>query len=116
MKNKKVVVTITDGASQSGVIDKSHFKNMLIIMPAAWDAANITFLVSDNPTTGFVMLVDDAGAEVALTTVTVSTAISLTGVDKESLESAMFVKIRSGTNATPVNQTPGREFTVILSG
>lgn len=115
MKNDKQVVTITAGASQSTVIDKSHYKNMLIIMPAAWSAANITFLVSDNPTTGFVMLVDDAGTEVALTTVTISTAITMTSTDKEALESAMFIKLRSGTNATPVNQTAGAEITVILS-
>lgn len=114
MKTNKQVVTITAGGSQSTVIDKSNFKDMLIIMPTAWSAAGITFLVSDNPTTGFVMLKNDGGTEVALTAAA-STAITMTGAVKEALSSAMFVKIRSGNNATPVTQTPGREFTIVLS-
>lgn len=114
MKTNKQVVTITIGGSQSGVIDKSHYKNMLIIMPAAWSAAGITFLVSDNPTSGFVKLLNDGGTEVALTAAA-STAIAMSGAVKEALESAMFIKIRSGTAATPVNQTVGRSLTIILS-
>ena len=114
MKNNIQVVTITIGTSQSTVIDKSHYKNILIIMPAAWTAAGITFLVSDNPTTSFVMLKNDGGTEVALTAAA-STVITMSGAVKEALESAMFIKLRSGNNATPVNQTVGREFTIILS-
>ena len=114
MKNNKQVVTITAGASQSSVIDKSNFKNMLVIIPAAWTAAGITFLASDNPTTGFVKLVYNGGTEVALT-VAASTAIAMSGVIKDALEPAMFLKLRSGTADTPVNQTAGAKITVILS-
>jgi len=113
------IVTIPNNTKQSTVIDKSHYKNMVIIIPAEWDAADMTFLVSDNPTNGFVklMIADNnvAATEALIKTPAASMAIAPAGNLKIALENAMFIKLRSGVHGAEVAQTPGREFTIILS-
>ena len=113
------VLTVTMATTLSIIIDKSNYKNMLIIMPATWTAADITFAVSSTKTGDFSKLVyaetDTAPKEVRLKDPVVSTVISLGGKMREALEACPFVKLRSGTAASPVSQDLARTFTIVLS-
>ena len=98
-----VVILAATASGQSAVQDFGGGQmRMGLIMPAAWTAAHLTFLVSDSPTGTFTPLYTQAGAEVDLT-VAVSKAYSL---DTTVLNLAPFrwVIVRSGTNAVPVQQ------------
>jgi len=106
---------IEKGESESTVILKSGYKNMLIIMPAAWTAADITFLVSNNPKTGFVKLVKASDESEITSKASASEAVNLDGTLKEALGACAYVKIRSGTSTTPVNQVDRRTLIVVLS-
>ena len=109
------IVFIVKGESQSTVINKSGYKNMLIIMPAVWTAADITFLVSNNPTTGFVKLVKASDETEITSKASASEAVNMDGTLKEALGACAYVKIRSGTSALPVNQVDRRKLIVVLS-
>lgn len=106
---------ISKGESESTVICKSGYKNMLIIMPAEWTAADITFLVSNNPTTGFVKLVKASDESEITSKASASEAVNMDGTLKEALGACAYVKIRSGTSSVPVNQTNPRTLIVVLS-
>ena len=110
------IATMTNGASLSTVIDKSHYTRMLIIMPADWDAADIRFQVSDTKDGTFVPLeYGSDGAEV-IVKAEASVAIGLDGKIGEAIAAAPFVKISSeDAQASEVVQTPGRKFIIILS-
>jgi len=108
-------VIIAKGESESTVILKSGYKNMLIIMPAAWTAADITFLVSNKPTTGFVKLVKASDESEITSNASASEAVNMDGTIKEALGACAYVKIRSGTSVTPVNQIGPRTLIIVLS-
>jgi len=114
-----LTITMADNVP-SIVIDKSHYKNMLIIMPATWTAADITFTVSSTKTGSFSKLVhaetDTAPKELRLKDPVASQAIAITGKMKEILEACPFIKLRSGTFSAPIAQGASRTFTIILSG
>lgn len=108
------ILTVTMATNLSLVIDKSHYKNMLIIMPSAWTAADITFTVSSTKAGTFSKLTYGIdGAEVTIKAAA-SVVIALDGKSKEVLESCPFIKIRSGTAASPVSQAAARTFTIVL--
>lgn len=100
---------------QSSVLTKTRYKDMLIIMPSSWEAADITFLVSNSATGTFQKLVfaDDEG-EVTIKA-SASEVIALNGEIKDALEACPYVKLRSGTSGTPVDQKTDKTITVILS-
>ena len=106
-----ITATIANGASLSGEIDLAHHRIMLIQMPAAWTAANLTFQVATATGGTFQDLYDDGGVEVNVTAA-VSRAI---GVDLNAgpLASARFIKIRSGTTGTPVTQAAARSIVLV---
>jgi hypothetical protein len=80
-----------------------------LILPAAWTAADITVQISlDNVT--FADLYAPDGTEVTLTVTAAATAIYLTPAQWVC---ARYVKIRSGTTGTPVNQAAARAVTLI---
>ena len=78
-----------------------------IAFPASWTAADITFQVSFN---GVVWheLRDDAGTPIQKTV----TAGQYREYDSSEFKSAIYLKIRSGTVDSPVNQTADRTLTV----
>lgn len=95
--------TIAAGASESTVIDAVGSKLMGIIMPAAWTAADITFLVCDTENGTFRPLHDDLKVEAKITSPAVNEAYALdtlAGV----LAPWRFIKLRSGTKAAAVVQ------------
>ena len=105
-------LTIANGASLSGEIDLEGFKNFAIEMPAAWTAANLTFQAASASGGTFQNVHDDAGTEVVVT----AAAARVIGMDavKRELAALRFIKIRSGTTGTPVNQGAARTLTLIL--
>jgi len=75
----------------------------VIEMPAAWDAANLTFQASGDGTNYF-NLYDEFGTEV---TVTASTSRRIR-LEPSQWAGIQYLKIRSGTAGTPVTQTAER--------
>lgn len=105
---------IANGASLSGEIDLQGFSLQAIVMPSAWTAANLTFQASDTSGGTFNNVHDDAGAEVTVTAAA-SRCIGLDAVARE-LDGLRYVKVRSGTSGTPVNQGAERTLTLLLKG
>ena len=109
---KVLTATIANAASLSGEIDLEGFKLMALLMPGAWTAAALTFQASDVAGGTFLDVYDDAGTEVTAT-VAASRAIGLDAILPE-LAAIRFLKIRSGTTGTPVNQAAARTLTLVL--
>lgn len=99
---------ILSGQSLSGIIDMgAHDKLAGFIFPAAWDAADLTFLGSKDGVT-FYPLYNESGE----TTVSV-TAGTMYIVRASNFFYPRYLKLRSGTSATPVSQTADRTFTIL---
>jgi hypothetical protein len=115
----QITVTIASGQSLSSQADIGPYRLAAIVMPAAWDAANLTFAVAaDDETQGgqqattFQPLYNDAGTETSAT----AAASRVIGVDNVAgaLAACRYIKIRSGTVGVPVNQTATRTLTLLL--
>ena len=114
-RNVVLTATIANGQSLSGEIDLAGYQMLAIRIPAAWDTANITFLGARATTANggtYVPVYDDAGLEV---TVTVGGADRMITLDINALKlaSLQYIKLRSGTSGTPVNQTADRTLYLI---
>jgi len=103
--------TIPAGGSVSPAVDLHGGKIVAIQLGGtAWDAAGITFQASaDNVTYNDVY--DESGNEVALT-VDASRYIVFDSV--ENLRGVRYLKVRSGTTGTPVNQTAATAVTLVV--
>ena len=99
---------IASGASLSGAIDLKAGRRTLVAlqMPATWTAASLTFAVSHDGTT-YVPLYWDGGE---YTIEAAGGAAASLGVSLEPSAFAgwPFVKVRSGTAASAVNQAAAR--------
>ena len=115
MPERLKTVTIANGASLSGVIDLEGFVLMGIQMPSAWTAANLTFEASSARAGTFDDVYDDTGTEVNVTAAA-SRYIGVTGTKGDVLANVRFLKVRSGTTGTPVNQGAARTITLCLKG
>lgn len=103
-----LTATIASSASLSGAVDLSGTTLAGYVMPAAWTAAGITFKASIDGT-NFFDLYDQFGNEVKHT-VDAGRVVSLTPSDMASIR---YIKIRSGTSASVVNQVAERVITLI---
>jgi hypothetical protein len=99
---------IPNGAALSNAVMLGSGVLVGIEIPAAWTAASLTYQVSVDGVT-WAELYDDAGNEVTTLVPGVSTMISVTSA---LFATAKFIKVRSGTSATPVNQ--GQAVALIL--
>lgn len=95
--------------SLTGVIDLGRARLARIVMPAAWDAANLTFDVSYDGA-AFAPLYDASGTEY---TVVAAAARSIL-VPLADFIGVRWLKIRSGPVAGPVVQTAARTFNLAL--
>ena len=95
----------------STVLNKKGYKRLCLILPSSWTTAGITFLgcLTSDGTFQQVVKGSDA-AEVAIASVAASKTIGLDGTIREALEAIPFIKIRSGTATTPVDQ--GSDLTI----
>jgi hypothetical protein len=101
---------IANGASLSGIVDLGTYRLFGILMdPTAWTAAALTFQVSIDGV-NFYNLFDDTGTEINWTVlaqqfITVAVPAKWLGI--------RYIKVRSGTSATPVNQGGARALNLI---
>jgi hypothetical protein len=110
---KTVTVTIAIDASLSDEADLEGYTLVGIHMPAAWTAAGLSFQVATISGGTFCDAYDDAGTEVTVSAAA-SRYIGLTSADALCLSAARFLKVRSGTTGTPVNQAAARTITLVL--
>ena len=104
-------VTIASGATGlSDIIDLEGYQLFGIQMPATWVTANITFQTSFDGTT-FQDAYDDSGLEITLQALQGKNI----SVDINALKLApwKYVKFRSGTSGTPVDQTATRVLKIV---
>lgn len=102
-------VTIANGASLSDAIRPNGAAMVGIEMPATWTTANLTFQVSVDGTT-YNNLYDSTGTEVTVT----AAASRYIQLNPASFEGFLYVKVRSGTSGTPVNQGGARTIKVVV--
>jgi len=104
----QLTATIAQSASLSNAVLITGRLPTRIDMPAAWTAANLTFQVSTDGLT-YNNLYGDAGTEYTVTAAA-ARAIVLDPVDFAGVN---YLKIRSGTAATPVAQEVARSLAVV---
>lgn len=110
MRTAVVSFAIGSGASLSDANRVAGNASVEIVMPAAWTAADITFQTSDDGITYQDLY--RAGAEVS---VAVDTAQNVR-LDPGDYIGINYIKLRSGTSGTPVNQGAARTIKVVLLG
>lgn len=103
-------VTISSGAAITSAIDLVGRTLVGIIMPAAWTAASLTFEMSDTAAGTYVDVYDISEAELEIT-VAASRYLAL---DPVNFFGVNYLKVRSGTSATPVNQAADRTLTLMI--
>lgn len=101
--------TIANGAALSAEIDLESYRQIAIYMPSTWTTANLTFQGSNVTGGTFQNIYDSAGNEL-----TITAAASRILTDIPELSPFRYIKIRSGTSGTPVNQGGARTIILIL--
>jgi hypothetical protein len=104
-----VLATIALNTALTPEIDLGAGRIVGILMPAAWDAAVMTFQASPDGGTTWGELVDKTGSALSFT-VAAGTFIYL---DPTIFIGINALKIRSGTSGAAVNQTAARTFQLI---
>jgi hypothetical protein len=106
-----LTATIASGQSLSDALRIALEITLIgLIMPAAWDAADITFQASWDGSTYRDLFTQD-GTEVTVTAAAGQTYY----INNTSIRAFPYLKLRSGTTALPVNQTAARTITLITS-
>jgi effector-binding domain-containing protein len=100
--------TIAISTSLSGAVDLGGRKLVAIVMPSGWDAAGLTFQASPDGVTYY--NVYDGATERGLT-VAASYYSALAIGDWVGIR---WLKIRSGTAGSAVNQTAERTLTLVI--
>lgn len=116
-KNVVMPVTIANGASLSGVVGLIDYNLTLvgIQMPAAWTAAALTFQVSVDGGSTWQNLYDGSSERSEAVD-----AARYQRIDYTKYAGFTWLKVRSGTAGTPVNQGAARilylQFAKVLAG
>jgi len=103
--------TIANGESVSAPIDLANTALLGLIMPAAWTAAALTVEVSVDDSTWTGLAYDDLGTQCNV--IASPVASSAYALNMVGLLPYRYVRLRSGTTATPVNQGAERIVTVV---
>lgn len=108
---KELIATILDTASLSDAVELNGHDILRIAMPAGWDAADLTFQVSDDAGATFRNLYWDWGPETvvdaaASIVIELSPFVQLNHIDQ--------IKVRSGTAGTPVAQSGTVEIILVV--
>jgi len=107
--SRKHTATIASGASLSDAVAIQPTHTLAgILMPAAWDAADLTFQGSFDGT-NYGDLYSDDGSEVTIP----AAAGRIIPVGSSDLRAMPYLKVRSGTSTTPVAQTAQRVITLV---
>ncbi|NVO13894.1 MAG: hypothetical protein HXX10_07645 [Rhodoplanes sp.] len=108
MNFTQTAALISSGSALSAAVALGAGTLVGIAMPAAWDAAALTFQVSSD---GGGSWQEAQGAAAVLTYS--AAAGQYIAIDPALWRGVNMVKIRSGTLGTPVNQTADRTLTLI---
>lgn len=105
-------VLIPNGAALSGVVSVNGLEVVGVAMPAVWTAAGITFagLLPDGT---YGKIQNDGGTEILVTAPAAGTYVAFTNGGGFLVKGLGQIKIRSGTNAAPVNQGADRTLWLI---
>lgn len=108
-----LTVTIANGASLSDVVDLGAASLACILMPATWTTAGLTFAVAPAIGGTYVPLWNNLGTEYAVPSASAAASqhIIVPVVDFLGIQ---FLKVRSGTAGSPVNQGGDRVLTLFL--
>ena len=109
---KTQTVTILSGASVSDVMQVMDSAILGFIMRAAWTAAALNIEVSMDGTNFATVIYDGSGLAVSSWASPVAAAAY--AVDALSMLPWRYVRFRSGTSGTPVNQGADRLITVVM--
>ncbi len=101
-------VTIPASGSLSEALALRGMALVHIQMPGAWDAAALTFSTSADGTTYGSL--KKGGTEYSITVAASDAQI----IPRDDFAGVRFLKVRSGTAGTPVNQTAARTITLVL--
>ena len=99
---------INAGASLSAEIPLGEKTLVGVIIPAAWDAAGLTFQATPDDVT-FSEMVDGAGNAISLTVA----AGQFVLIDPAKWRGVTGIKVRSGTISVPVSQTANRSIILV---
>jgi hypothetical protein len=102
------IVTIAAGETISTPLDLKGSAVTMVIAPAEWTPANITFLVSIDGESYF-DLADAASGIAILRALHPASAVT---VDQSYTRFASYLKIRSGTRDNPIAQAADRTLTL----
>lgn len=102
-------VTISNGTSLSPGVDMNNGRLFAVVLPAAWTAASLTFQASQDGIT-YSNMFDSTGTEVTFTAAASQYVINAVPVEWIGVR---FIKVRSGTSGTPVNQGAARALVII---
>lgn len=105
-----VALTVASGASATEELNTLGFIPVAIKTPAAWTTAALTFLGCEVSGGTYCDVYDDAGTEYSVAAST-SRYILL---NPAAFASFQFIKVRSGTTGSPVNQGGARTVIVVL--
>lgn len=101
-------VTLANGQSLSPVVDLNGKTLLAVVIPSGWTAAAMTFQGSSDNITFFDIYITTG--EYASGTMAASQAVV---VDPTVFLAFRYLKIRSGTGASPVSQVADRILTLI---
>lgn len=104
-----VTATIDNGASLSDAVHVRDQTLVAVAMPASWTAASLTFQASHDGTT-YRDVYDAEGTEFEVA----AAASRWIALDPADFASAAYLKVRSGTTGTPVNQGAERAVTLVF--
>lgn len=96
-----IAATIAAGASLSAAVNIQGKVIVGIQIPASWSAANLSFQAAYDGAT-FVEVYDGAGNAISVVVAAASTFIL---IDPSLWAGVKWLKVRSGTSGSPVNQT-----------
>lgn len=105
------VLTATIPAGQATAdVDLGHQYTLIaIVMPDAWNAADLTFQASADGAT-WQNVYDQFGGEVMV----MAAAGRWITIEPASFAGVRHLRVRSGTSAVPVNQTANRTLTFVV--
>lgn len=103
--------SISSSINLNGMVNAPNGLRLFgIVMPSEWTDANITFQVSVDGGTTWNNLYNSSGSEVQV----VADSSRAIIIEPDAFASITYIKIRSGTSGTAVNQAAARTIKLLL--
>lgn len=103
-------VTLTGGSSITDLVDLGGLRLFALVVPSDWATANITFQMSPDGGTTWANMKDQNGNEIVVT----AGASDCVLLNPTQFSSLPFLRLRSGTAASPVVQASSRSIQLVL--